>query len=137
MPRFISHLILLLVGVFVLVGCDQYPGRMAVSGTVTMKGEPLKNGTVTFYPVTTGTQSGTAIEDGVFKIKREEGLLAGKYRVSISSPDGETPTNPGVAPGPSGNFTSKDRVPLAFNQNSKLEVEVTSTGPNEFEFKIP
>ena len=49
-----------------------------------------------------------------------------------------TPDNdPNAAPGPSGNFTSKDRIPAKFNIDSKLEVEVKKGDPNKFDFSIP
>ena len=119
-----------------LAGCSG-DGKMAIKGEVTFKGQPLKDGTITFYPVSTETQAGTAISDGKYEIKRELGLVPGKYRVSISSPDGQTPTDPKVPPGPSGNFTSKDRISAEWNLNSKKEVDVTAKGPNQFDFPIP
>jgi hypothetical protein len=126
--------------VFVLVGicgCDNSPRRFAVSGTITFQKAPLKNGTITFYPVSTGTQAGDVIADGRYQIPRDKGLAAGKYRVSISSPDGETPAAGDAPPGPGGNFASKERIPPDFNEKSKHEIEVTAGGPNEFNFTIP
>jgi hypothetical protein len=65
-------------------------------------------------------------------------LVPGRYRISISSGDGKTPADPsGGPPGPSGNFSSKERIPLEYNVASTHEVEVTKTGPNRFDFTIP
>jgi len=122
---------------FAMVSCDSGPRRMGVSGSVTFRGAPLKDGTITFIPLATKTQSGTSIVDGKFAISSDKGLEPGTYRVSISSPDGNTPVDPNTPPGPSGNFTSKERIPADFNENSKREVEVTLSGPNRFEFQIP
>ena len=36
-----------------------------------------------------------------------------------------------------GNFASKDRIPKAFNSESKHEVEVKTGDPNRFDFTIP
>src|ERR1041384_7389655 len=85
---------LVVVGIAICTGCDNFGGRVALSGNVLLKGQPLENGTITFYPVESNTQSGAPIENGKFKIVREKGLVPGKYRVSISSPDGETPADP-------------------------------------------
>jgi hypothetical protein len=126
-----------LLGILWLCGCDQSPPRFAVSGIITFRKAPLKNGTITFYPVSTGTQAGTAISNGKYEIAREKGLHPGTYRVSISSPDGETPVDANAVPGPSGNFASKERIPAEFNKESKHEIEVTSAGPNQFDFTIP
>jgi hypothetical protein len=127
----------ILVGILLLCGCDRSPARLPVSGNITFQKKPLKNGTITFYPVSTGTQAGDVISNGKYEIAREKGLEPGRYRVEISSPDGETPVDRNAAPGPSGNFASKDRIPEEFNKKSKLEIEVTTGGPNQFDFTIP
>ena len=126
-----------LVGILLLCGCDRLPTRFAVSGNITFQKAPLKNGTITFYPVSAGTRAGAVISNGKYEIARENGLNPGRYRVSISSPDGETPVDANAAPGPSGNFASKNRIPAEFNLKSKLEIEVTSAGPNQFDFTVP
>jgi hypothetical protein len=133
----ISGIFMPAAGLLACVGCDSGPRRMAVSGNVTWKGAPLKDGTISFIPLTTGTQSGTGISEGKYSISREQGLSPGMYRVSINSPDGMTPIDPNTPPGPSGNFASKERIPSDFNENSKHEVEVTASGQNRFDFKIP
>jgi len=127
---------LVITGFLGLTGCSN-DGKMAITGNVTLKGKPLEDGTITFYPVDTGTRAGTGIVNGKYEIKRELGLVPGKYRVSITSPDGFTPTDPKTPPGPSGNFTSKDRISADWNTDSKKEIEVTATGPNQFDFPIP
>jgi hypothetical protein len=133
-----SHpVVAVLFGILWLCGCDWSPTRLAVSGNITLHKAPLKNGTITFYPVSAGTRAGAVIRNGKYEIARENGLNPGRYRVSISSPDGETPADANAAPGPSGNFTSKDRIPAEFHSKSKLEIEVTSAGPNQFDFTIP
>jgi hypothetical protein len=126
-----------LFGIFLLCGCDQSPTRFAVSGNITFQKAPLKNGIITFYPVSAGTRAGAVISDGKYEIARENGLNPGRYRVSINSPDGESPVDANAVPGPSGNFSSKDRIPAEFHSKSKLEIEVTSAGPNQFDFTIP
>ncbi|MBM3997048.1 MAG: hypothetical protein FJ303_23285 [Planctomycetes bacterium] len=120
-----------------LHGCDRGPERYAVSGHITFQKQALKNGIITFYPIDTGTQGGATITDGKYQIPQEQGLSPGKYRVSISSPDGATPVDPNAAPGPSGNFASKERIPPEFERDSKITIEVTASGPNTFDFTIP
>ncbi|MSR32121.1 MAG: carboxypeptidase regulatory-like domain-containing protein [Gemmataceae bacterium] len=129
----------LLAALFLAGGCEgPLDDREGVSGNITLKGKPLENGTITFFPVSTGTQSGTTIAQGKYAILRDKGLSPGKYKVFISSPDGKTPEAVKDAlPGPSGNFTSVDRVPAAFNTESKTEVSVQKGAPNTFSFDIP
>lgn len=131
----------------VLAGCggkDPYAGREALSGKVTLKGQPIKDGaTVTFDPMdgqATATLGLTA--GGAYRIARENGLLPGKYLVRVSLGDGKTavnPVDPGAPPGPGGgaNIISKELVPADWNTRSKQQVTVTAGGPNSFDFAIP
>lgn len=119
-------------------GCSGSDGKEAVTGTVTLKGKNLDSGTVTFVPAAGGAPAAAQVTDGAFAIPKDKGLLPGKYKVAISSPDGKTPDNdPDAAPGPSGNFASKERIPAKFNTETTLEVEVKTGGPNEFKFAVP
>jgi hypothetical protein len=132
---------LLLAAPLVLAGCsDQYAGRMAVSGNVTLEGQPLDGGSISFEPIDQGldTRAGGEVKNGRFSIPRESGLKPGKYLVRLTAGDGKTPTNEEAgAPGGSTNIISVDRIPEDWNVNSKHEVEVKADGSNTFEFPIP
>lgn len=127
-------------GVF-LAGCGEKGlDRYEVTGVITFQGKPLDRGNIQFIPADPSlpTQAGTGISAGNYTIPQAQGLVPGKYLVSISSADGETPVEGSNAlPGPSGNFASKDRIPAEFNTNSKLEVEVKTDKPNKFDFTVP
>jgi hypothetical protein len=122
-------------------GCgDATGGRCAISGTVRFQGKPLDQGNILFIPVasTLATQAGTSITKGTYAIPKMQGLLPGRYKVSISSGDGETPAGPtDRPPGPSGNFSSQERIPRNFNVESTQEVDVKQEGSNQFDFDIP
>jgi uncharacterized protein (DUF2141 family) len=125
-----------------LTGCgDQYAGRYAISGKVTVKGEKLKDGQIIFVPLdkSVGTESGAPIKDGEYEIKRMNGLKPGKYLVRITHGDGKTPPNMEEAgnPGGSTNIVSFDLIPPEFGIRSTQEVEVKDSGKNEFNFEIP
>ena len=130
---------------FCLAGCsDPYSGRKEVSGTVTMKGQPIKDGAlIEFAPLEDqSTGANAAIQGGAYKLPRENGLLPGKYLVRVTLGDGKTPVEPAdpdTAPGPQGgsNIVSKDLVPPDWNVQSKQQVTVTKDGPNKFDFAIP
>ncbi len=126
------------------LGCSPSNPRKEISGTVTLKNELLEDGMIMFRPIpgTTPeglptTTGGANIIQGVYKIDAEAGLVPGKYKVLITSGDGKTPDDPNEAPGPTGNFVSKDRIPPSFNSKSKVEVEVKEDGENVFDFPIP
>jgi hypothetical protein len=124
-------------------GCGpSYGGRKAINGKVKLKGEPVDDGMIDFFPISgdEATKSGAQIIKGAYKIPAEFGLLPGKYRVSITAGDGRTRANasPDQPPGPTGaNIVSKDRIPKEYNIESKQEVDVTEKGPNEFNYDIP
>lgn len=68
------------------VGCDNGRlGRSGVSGSVTLDGSPVAEGTVSFVPVggTQGPLTGGNIVAGRYAIARGDGPLAGTYRVDI------------------------------------------------------
>jgi hypothetical protein len=64
-------------------------GRVAVRGTVTYDGAPVKHGMITFRPVlrSTGPSAGTAILDGKFQITAEKGPTVGQHEVAIKIAD--------------------------------------------------
>jgi hypothetical protein len=122
-----------------LAGCgDPYAGRVAVSGTVKLDGEPLKQGVVSFEPLDgQDTRSGAVVENGAFNVPREAGLKPGNYLVRVSAGDGVTPAEEPAEPGPGGtNIVSRDRVPPEWNLDSRHQEVVSKDGPNRFDFVI-
>jgi hypothetical protein len=57
-----------LLFVVVVAGCGNSEGRQPISGTITLKGVPLDNGLIEFFPQEgdTGTRGGAAIKDGKY-----------------------------------------------------------------------
>ena len=122
-----------------LPGCSGSSGRMEVSGTVTLEGSPVKEGQVIFIPLDQqGSESGSPITNGEYKVPQDRGLLPGKYRVRITSGDGKTLANEELAAQPGGNtnIVSFDRVPEDWSEKSTQEVEVKAGEQNKFDFRI-
>jgi hypothetical protein len=124
-------------------GCaDNYGGRVEVTGSVKLKGQPLKSGIVIFEPLAgQGTSATANVADGTYLIPRSSGLKPGKYLIRITAGDGKTPANldPDEPPGPGGkgsNIVSKELVPAEWNTKSKKEKEVTSESPNTIDFDV-
>jgi hypothetical protein len=127
---------------FAIGGCaartdqvDTQP-RVEVSGTVTLDGKPLPAGTIQFDPEAgeAGASSAAEVAGGKFAIERSQGLVPGKYRISISShrprqikPD----EDPGAAPAP-----RPETIPARYNTRTTLSKEVTADGPNQFDFAL-
>ena len=127
-----------------LAGCgDPTGGRQAISGTITLKGKPLGEGVIEFFPQgdsvsQLATKSGALIKDGKYQIPKDKGLTPGRYKVVITAGDRNTPDLPADAPpGPTKTVLSKERIPEDYNVNTKQFVEVTTTGPNQFDYAIP
>lgn len=140
---FFIRVIGLAVALAFVGGCSGGDDRVEITGTVMLKGTPLKSGTVSFSPLDGQKFGATAtIADGNFGIPKETGLSPGKYLVRVSAGDGKTavnPVDPSAPPGPGGgtNIISKELVPSDWNVNSKQERTVTSGAPNKFEIVIP
>jgi hypothetical protein len=125
--------------VLVLVGCsnstDGLP-REAVTGTVTLDGRPLKQGSIQFVPGSEreSTSGGAVITEGRFAIARPQGLTPGSYRVVINSGEG-APVPPDQPPGatPPG---GKELIPARYNEKTTLTADVKAGGSNAFAFDL-
>ena len=72
-----------------LAGCGaDTGGKRPVSGTITLKGQLLNEGTINFAAKdSAGGFGGALIKDGKFAIPAQHGLTPGLYQVRISSPE--------------------------------------------------
>ncbi|EAQ81816.1 carboxypeptidase-like regulatory domain-containing protein [Blastopirellula marina] len=125
-----------------LLGCGSPQdslNRQPVSGSVTLKGQPLDRGSISLETQNSaqGTSGGAVIENGEFSISRQRGLPPGSYTVRIYSPDPTTLGWPaGEAPGES-RREPQERVPAAWNTKSAQTVVVEDGGENRFDLAIP
>jgi hypothetical protein len=123
-----------------LAGCAGSPdGRQAISGTVTLEGQPLDQGQIMFFPEEgQDTVGGAPVLNGKFKIDSKQGLKPGRYLVRLTAGDGKTPNNEEAgAPGGSTNIVSVDRIPDDWGIRSTQKIEVKSSGSNKFDFAVP
>jgi len=131
--RFRSRwLVLLFVCV---VGCSSGENYQPMTGTVTVDGQPLEKGVITFYPNGPGTTVGGEVIAGKFELAREQGPTPGKYRVEIVAYRATAKTEFDVdlnAQVP----VEVQILPAKYNVKSELEAEVSDGGSNEFEFKL-
>lgn len=67
------------------IGCGGSDGRLEVSGSVKVDGQPLESGSISFIPAagTRGPSAGAEIKQGRYSIAAEGGPVPGKYRVEI------------------------------------------------------
>lgn len=132
---FVSPISSLVIGVSVclsgVLGCsgNSGPELFSISGSVSLDGAELKQGSITFVPTegTTGPSGGAEIKDGVYAVPKEKGLAAGKYRVEIHAIMKTGKKVEVGSPSPPGTMMDeiKEAIPARYNTNSTLEAEVT------------
>jgi hypothetical protein len=112
----------------VLVGCG--PAHVPVSGSVTVDGKPMDDGSIAFVPLDGSAEQVTVgghVANGTYSIDKTRGLSTGKYKVEIrwskktgkKVPNGDGGTNDVVVEG----------LPAKYNTSSELTAEIKS-GPN-------
>jgi hypothetical protein len=127
-----------------LAGCadstapvDALP-RKALSGSVSLDGQPLAQGKIQFDPVGAGAGNTTLatgeIKDGKFAIDRASGPVPGKYKVSISSVP-PIKIGPGEEPGARPKM-DPEKVPAKYNTRTTLTEEITDgSAPLNYDLK--
>ncbi len=117
------------------------PQRGAVRGKVSLDGEPVESGSITFFPTgdTQGPVSGGQIDNGSYSIAGGNGPVVGRNRVEIRWPrnTGNTITLPADGLG-SGEMTQQERVeaiPAKYNANSTL-IHQVKPGKNTIDFEL-
>ena len=127
------------VALFMLLGCGPRSDRLEISGNVTLDGVPLDSGSIRFDSLKSQklVVSGALIQNGEYLVPQEKGLLPGKYRVEVTSPDLDAPpVMVRDTPGGHGIPAAPNRIPPEYNVNSQQTVEVTADGENRFVFDI-
>jgi hypothetical protein len=145
------------IGTFVVIalavaaGCDSGPKTGQVRGVVTYKDKAVPEGTVTFYPVTSGRpatgriQTGGAYELSTFG--GDDGAIVGEYKVSV-----EAKRVVGAAPEPKSLEEELAREGLTAPAQSSIQwlvpreyssaessglTATVSSGKNEIDFNLP
>lgn len=122
-----------------LAGCGNAE-RIAVRGTVTLDGQPLKTGAVTFHPAEPGPLGFAEIQsDGSFSASTgtESGLVAGTYVATVVATEPVAQSDPKQPPLPPkvltptryGNSNSSDLHCIVAPGMSPLKLEMTSQEP--------
>jgi hypothetical protein len=147
-PRRLGAMVVSLAVGAAMAGCGDggaaRSGTARVKGTVTVNGQPLAVGGISFLPdkqrQTKGRAAMGKIVDGkVEKMKTYDdgdGAIVGWHKVTIRSakPGGPVSSKPGAAPP-----KVIQRIPARYNTATELTFEVVAGKVNEFKFdlKIP
>lgn len=122
----------------VLAGCSRSysgPRRFALTGKVTVDGQPMEHGLIVFQPQGDGAQlSGGPITAGGYSIPQEKGPTAGKYVVKINwnKPTGKKVKD---AWGEEIMDETKEGLPARYHANSDVTAEV-SADKTTFDFAL-
>lgn len=122
---------------FTIMGCGgSDDGRMSASGTVTLDGEPLPSGTITFYQNNASAGVGI-IENGQFTVSEagnSSGIQPGNYEVAIQSWEVEPG---GVTEDGEIQMEGKSRIPEKYTASgtSGLSANITE-GSNDLSFEL-
>ena len=118
---------------------DDLP-REAVSGTVTLDGEPLASGAIQFFPATNAggiaVSGGSPVEGGRFWIARENGLVPGRYNVAINAAEPESHDRRTKGAVRKGFAPIKDLIPAKYNAKTTLKVEIDKGGSDSLKFDL-
>lgn len=117
----------------VLTGCGPDDGMVSVSGTITIDGRPVPEGSITFTPLDgKGRPGGGAFENGQFSTRAVPGETAvqihGHEVIKIPNPTKEQ-VERGL------DTDRKNIVPSVYNTQSKLRVDVSEEN-NTFNFDL-
>lgn len=134
-----TFIFLSLAGFLTMPGCfgSTDPSLAEVKGTVRLDGEPISDGTITFFPAegVKGPTAGGGIVDGKYTVSRVKGVAVGKNKVEILA---NRKTGRKV-PDPSRPGTERDEVkqfvPEKYNIKSELFEDV-QPGTNTIDFDL-
>ena len=131
---------------FFAIGCGSGDAlnRQAISGFVSVNGNPLKHGLIRFEPQGTTTGPGVMAEilDGQFSFSKDIGPIPGTHRVEVEATqfhgfaiDNEAAYTAAVmrtGRSPLG----RNPIPAAYNTNSTLTVFVQNSDDQTFPFDL-
>jgi hypothetical protein len=125
-------------------GGDALP-REPVTGRVTLDGQPLDGGSISFSPADPGQANsvsvGARIAAGSYSMRRADGPTPGKYRVAILGDEEATAPPTDEAPGPMPKRSARQpvkesKVPGKYNTKSTLTADVKAGESNTFDFDL-
>lgn len=140
--RQFSRLACLVASTMATIGCgvggtsDGLP-REPISGKVTLDGQPLDQGSITFVPDGfDGPPVGAPVEGGSYSIPRQDGPIPGKHSVSVYSQKKTGKTYPDPDDPAETIEESFERIPPKYNLKTELKAEVTKGGDNSFDYDL-
>ncbi len=131
--RILSGFAILALPMVLLCGCAG-DKRLPVSGNITLDGQPLSLGAITFVPNgdKKSNSSGSSVVDGKYSIPAEKGLMPGKYSVSITPMHKTGRKIPNTMTG----IMEEEQFSVNYNEAGRLEAIVEVGKDNILDFAI-
>jgi hypothetical protein len=132
----------------VAIGCGvkiDGPPRAAVSGNVTLGGEPLRSGVIRFVPIegTKGPAILTQILNGYYTTSRIDGPVLGTHRVEIDADFDDDPVEDANDPEEARTEYIRRNGPIAtvqipeiYNRKSTLRAVIEADEDNSYDFEL-
>jgi hypothetical protein len=120
-----------------LAGCSD--GKVIVRGTVTVDGQPIDEGAISLEPADgQGPTTGGTIKGGKYELIGNAAATPGKKIVRIVGLRQTGKMIPAGPPAPRGTLIAEmiQCVPSHYNDQSRLQIEVTSGKPNTHDFQL-
>ncbi len=117
-------------------GEEDFPETVPVKGKVSMAGQPLPKGSISFIPNAGRPATALIQPDGTYVLstfKEKDGAVPGRFRVTITA----TTAEPNQMPRP-GEPPPKNLVPKKYNrpETSGLTAEVEKKDNKDFDFDL-
>jgi hypothetical protein len=113
--------------------------RAAVRGKVTLDGQPVETGLISFIPAkgTKSPSAGAAIARGEYEVQGDNLPVPGSYRVEIKAQKKTGKKVPVGSPAPPGTMADEtvEAIPARYNTKSTLREELKA-GPNVLNFDL-
>jgi len=113
-----------------LAGCG---GSGQIEGTVTLDGQPVDGGTISFIGTGSQGNAGGQIQGGKYSV--ESKLAPGTYKVEIDWMKKTGKTIPNKSDAGTTQDETKQVIPVEYNRQSKLTAEIKS-GSNTINFEL-
>ncbi|QDU73464.1 hypothetical protein Pan97_04360 [Bremerella volcania] len=128
----LSNFVVLLASLSFLAGCSASDGMITISGSVTLDGEPVQDGSISLMPINGGSMGGGLIENGHYTAKSSPGEMAVQIHAHKMVPK-KNPTREEVERGLTEDSVSI--IPAVYNRQSELRITVAPDQKN-FEFQL-
>ncbi len=139
LSRFSKHAtvaLFLSLSCLVLSGCGSHKGGTAVEGSVTLDGQPVDGGTITFVPDDPLTKPVVAdIKAGKYALDSSHGPTPGKNRIQINWKKKTGRQKPSNDP-PNMIDEEFEYIPDEYSAHSHHERDIKSGENNKFDFAI-